>query len=370
MVFPVMMTLGMHYEGATPALLGAALGIYGLTQAVFQLPLGMASDRWGRKPIIALGLGVFAFGSIVAGMSDTIWGLLIGRALQGAGAIASATMALVGDLTSERNRTKAMAIIGVSIGVSFSLAMVLGPIIAARGGLPMIFWVSVALAAFGLMVLFLKIPTPVPSTESIQKVAPEGFGQMLTASLKDRSLLRLDLGIFVLHFILTALFVVMPSMLIDVGLDAAHHWRFYLPVMIAAFLLMLPFIYLAERKGHFKPIFLGAIVLIGVAHVILMLVSGYMAVVATLLFFFVAFNLLEATLPSLVSKVAGVSSKGTAMGVYSTSQFLGAALGGVFAGQLYTHIGPPGVFSIGIGLSIIWALAAMGMTVPTARPKN
>jgi MFS family permease len=362
MVFPVMMLFGGGYHGASPFLLGLALGGYGLTQAIFQVPLGLLSDIWGRKPVIFLGLAVFVAGSLVAATTDSVWGLIIGRALQGAGAIASAVMALVGDLTSEQNRTKAMAVIGASIGLSFSLAMVLGPMLAAVGGLAAIFWTSACMALAGMAVLYLFVPSPQLGKRS----GSEGLAvpHLLRDALRNGELLRLNAGVFALHFALTAIFVVVPLVLDSAGVESQKHWHYYLPTMLLAFALMLPLMFLAERKRKIKPVFVFAIAL-------LLLAEGFMAAnpslnawLLGLLVFFTGFNLLEATLPSLVSKMAHAGSKGTAMGIFSTCQFLGAASGGVVGGYVYQRWGFDSVLVAGLAVNGVWLLLALGMRPP------
>lgn len=362
MVFPVMMLFGQNYAGATPFLLGMALGIYGLTQAVFQIPLGLLSDVWGRKPVIFLGLVVFVLGSAVAALADSAWGLIMGRSLQGAGAIASAVMALVGDLTSEQNRTRAMAMIGASIGLSFSVAMVIGPILASIGGLSAIFWLSALLSLIGMLILYWLIPNPPvgKSHGSDGLTVPA----LLKNALRNIDLLRLDLGIFVLHFVLTATFVVVPLAFQNVGIDAARHWHFYLPVMVVAFIAMLPFMYVAERKRQIKNVFVAAVLLLALSEAGLGFAEHLWHWVFGLFTFFTAFNLLEATLPSLVSKQAPAGSKGTAMGVYSTCQFLGAAGGGMVGGYCYQTWGLSSVLMVSLTLCTIWFLVSLSMRSP------
>lgn len=341
-------------------LLGLALGCYGMTQAVFQIPLGLLSDVWGRKPIIVCGLILFAAGSIMAAMATDVWGLIIGRAIQGSGAIAGAVLALVGDLTSEQNRTRAMALIGVSIGVSFSVAMVMGPALAAFGGLAAVFWLSGLLALVGIAVLYVFVPEPPQLTSSEHKPVP----QMVRQVINNPDLLRLDFGVFSLHFVLTAAFVAVPVALAAEGVAVTSHWRYYLPIMAGSFVVMLPFIYLGERKRRLKPVFVGAVVVLACAELIMSLAGALWHWVTGLFVFFVAFNLLEATLPSLVSKQAPAGSKGTAMGIYSTCQFLGAATGGATGGVVYSAYGLAGVFVMGLAVCVIWAAAALGMRPP------
>lgn len=360
MVFPVMMLFGGAYHGATPFLLGLALGGYGLTQAVFQVPLGLLSDVWGRKPVIFLGLMIFVLGSVVAATTESIWGLVLGRALQGAGAIAGAVMALVGDLTSEQNRTRAMAVIGASIGLSFSLAMVIGPMLAAAGGLAAIFWASTCMALVGMAVLYLLVPDPVRQQGSDSLAAPK----LLGGALRDPDLLRLNAGVFALHFALTTVFVVVPLVLDTSGVKAEQHWHYYLPVMLLAFVLMLPLMFVAERRRKIKPVFIAAITLLLAAEALMVYSRGLVVWLLGLLVFFTGFNLLEATLPSLVSKLAHAGSKGTAMGLFSTCQFLGAASGGVVGGYAYQHWGFDSVLLIALLVNGGWLLLAMGMRPP------
>jgi MFS family permease len=362
MVFPVMMLFGANYEGATPFLLGLALGGYGLTQAIFQVPLGLLSDVWGRKPVIYLGLVVFVVGSIVAALTDSVWGLIFGRALQGAGAIASAVMALVGDLTSEQNRTRAMAVIGASIGLSFSVAMVLGPVLASIGGLSSIFWVSGCLSLVGMGILYLLVPDPPGG----KRRGSDGLAvpALLAGALRNPDLNRLNIGVFALHFALTAMFVVVPLVLDDAGVEAQKHWHYYLPVMVIAFILMLPFMYVAERKRKIKLVFVGAVALLAIAEAFLSYAHTLAFWLVGLLVFFTGFNLLEATLPSLVSKVAPAGNKGTAMGVFSTCQFLGAAFGGVVGGFCYQQWGFDSVLLVALGVNLIWLAVATGMRTP------
>jgi MFS family permease len=366
MVLPVLMLYGDDYRGSTPFLLGLALGVYGLTQACLQIPLGLLSDIWGRKPVIFLGLVVFAAGSLLAASADTVTGLIIGRALQGAGAIASAIMALVADLTSEQNRTKAMAGIGASIGVAFSVALVLGPVVAGLGGMAAVFGLSATLAGIGLLVVWRLIPDPsgMVETQGDHRHRQPLPGLVLGA-LRNPELLRLDWGIFCLHFMLMASFVAVPGMLETFGFDRETHWQIYLPVMLLSFIAMLPFMVLAERKRQVKQVFLGAIAVLGGAELGLAQWHGQMLTGLALLFvFFIAFNLLEATLPSLISKLAPAESKGTAMGVYSTSQFLGAFVGGSAGGLALQYWGLDSVFLICGVIASVWWLVGIFMRPP------
>lgn len=363
MILPVFALYADRIEGATPALMGLAIGIYGMTQAALQIPFGLLSDRWGRKPVIAAGLLLFALGSVVAALSDSIYGIIAGRALQGAGAIAAAVMALAADLTREEQRTKAMAIIGISIGLSFSLALVAGPVLDHWLGLAGIFWLTAVLACVGIAVLYLVVPQPAISR--LHRDAEPVPAQFLSV-LRDAQLLRLDYGILSLHMILTASFTVMPLILRDtLALPVGRHWQVYLPVLVLSVAAMVPFIILAERRRRMKQVFLGAILVIALAQFGLAAWHANLASVALLLFlFYVGFNLLEATLPSLISKMAPPDSKGTAMGFYSSSQFLGAFIGGATGGWLQGQAGVSGVLQFCGAAALLWLLVAASMRSP------
>lgn len=363
MILPVFALYAEHLEGFTPALAGLAIGIYGMTQALLQIPFGLLSDRLGRKRVIVAGLLLFALGSVVAALADSIWMVILGRAIQGAGAIAAAVMALTADLTREEHRVKAMAVIGMSIGVSFAVAMVAGPLLNTWIGVPGIFWLTALLALGGIAVLLWVVPQPQDSR--VHRDA-EPIPAQFAAVLGNGELLRLDLGILVLHMILTATFVVLPLVLRDqLGLAAADHWKLYLPVMVGSMLAVLPFIFVAERKRRLKPVFLGAILVLGLAELGLFWLGDDLLALALWVFvFFVAFNLLEASLPSLVAKVAPPDSKGTAMGFYSSSQFLGAFLGGLLGGWLHARYGLQGVFLFCALAAAGWLLLALGMKNP------
>lgn len=364
MVLPVFVLYGQELAGASEVLIGLAIGAYGLSQALFQVPFGALSDRYGRKRMILIGLLLFFAGSVIAALSEHIYGVIFGRFLQGAGAIASVLMALLSDLTSEQSRTKAMAFVGMSIGISFSVALVLGPLVAAFGGLQAIFWLTAIMALVGAAWLVAMVPTPV---NNFQNRDTRLFQDQLTEVFKRPDLLRLDFGIFVLHMILTAMFIAVPLSLIEhseMALD--QHWWVYLSVMTLSFFAMVPFIIIAETKQKMKPIFLLAITLLGVSAA----ASSYgqysfWAFWGCLFVFFMAFNLLEASLPSLVSKLCPAGSKGTAMGVYSTSQFFGAFVGGLLGGALLAKFGETGVYVFSALACVLWLLVAMGMINPS-----
>src|SRR5690606_26063030 len=325
MILPVFAVFGAALPGATPFLIGLAVGAYGLMQALLQLPFGMLSDRFGRKPLILAGLLLFAGGGVVAALADSIHGVILGRAVQGAGAVAAVIMALVADVVSEQHRTRAMAAVGMSVGGAFVLALVLGPLLAAWLGLSGLFWLSSLLAVGGLLVALVWVPNPAVRVREAQLP----LGPRLLRILKDPLLLRLNSGIFVLHAVLTACFVVVPGLLSErLGLPLARHSLLYLIVFLASFVAMVPLIIASERRG-LRPVMALAVLLVGVALVLLGLAGARLWWFGVALFvFFSGFNLLEALLPSLVGRAAPVGTRGTALGIYSSSQFLGVFVGG------------------------------------------
>lgn len=363
LILPVFALFAEDLPGATPVLTGLAVGIYGLTQAALQIPFGLLSDRIGRKPVIFAGLLLFAAGSVVAASADDIVWIIVGRALQGSGAVAAAVMALAADLTREEQRTKVMASIGMTIGASFMLAMILGPVINGWVGMHGIFWLTALLALLGIALVGLVVPTP--SVSRVHRDA-EPVPAMFSRVLRNADLLRLDFGIFALHLILTALFLAVPLALRDAGLVAEKHPMVYLPVMVVAILGMVPFVIIAEKKRKMKQVFLGAVAVLGIAQLALWQSppGSLWPLILALGVFFTAFNLLEATLPSLVSKTAPADAKGTAMGVYSTSQFTGAFVGGLAGGWVHQHWGLQAVFLFGALAAAAWLVVAVGMRKP------
>jgi len=363
MVLPVLATYGMDLAGATPALIGLAIGAYGLTQAIFQIPFGVISDRIGRRPVIYLGLIVFALGSVLAANSDSIWGVIAGRILQGAGAISAAVMALLSDLTREQHRTKAMAMIGMTIGLSFAVAMVVGPLLTRAFGLSGLFLATGAMALCGIVIVMFMVPR---STGTLQQRESGVAKHALLPTLRHPDLLRLDLGIFVLHAMLMSSFIALPLALVEkAGLPKEQHWWVYLTALLISFFAMIPFIIYGEKKRKMKRVLLGAVVTLMLTELFFWKFGDSLRtlVIGTVVFF-TAFNLLEASLPSLISKVSPAGGKGTAMGVYSTSQFLGSALGGILGGWLFQHGGLSVVFLGGAGLAALWLAFAVTMREP------
>ncbi|HIP53299.1 MAG TPA: MFS transporter, partial [Chromatiales bacterium] len=362
LILPVFALYAEHLQGTTPVLIGVAIGIYGLTQAFLQIPFGMLSDRIGRRPVIIGGLLVFALGSVVAASADTIWGVVAGRALQGSGAIAAAIMALAADLTRESRRTRAMAVIGMSIGMAFAVALVLGPVLDHWVGVPGIFWITAALALGGVLVVVFVVPTPVHSSfHQDAEPVPGQFGRVL----RNLDLLRIDWGIFTLHMVLTSVFLAFPLLLRDLGLETVNHWKVYLPVLVLAIAVMVPFVIIAETRHKMKQVFIGGIAVLTVAQLgFFFFTANLVGLVVALFLFFTAFNLLEATLPSIVSKVAPVDAKGTAMGVYSSSQFVGTFLGGLLGGWVQQQFGTAEVFLFALIMLLFWLATAWGMTPP------
>ncbi|WP_029936028.1 MFS transporter [Thiomicrospira pelophila] len=364
MIFPVFALFAeQEFQGITGLQIGLAIGAYGLTQALLQIPYGMLSDRFGRKPLILLGMAVFFIGSIVCAVADSIEMMIIGRAIQGMGAVAAVLTASVADLVREPYRLRAMSIVGITIGLSFTLSLVAGPILAEWVGVRGIFWVIAGLSVVGALLVVFAVPEI--KNQQFQREAQAVPAQFMEV-LRNTQLLRLDVGIFVLHAVLTAMFIVVPFMLRDqAGLDSLSHWEVYLPVMLLSFVLMVPLIIQAESFGRMKMVFAGAILMITLAQLgMSQWHTSYAWLFVWLLLFFTAFNVLEASLPSLVVKLSPADKKGTASGVYSTSQFLGAAVGGAIGGYLYQGYGYNGVFAFTVVIGSLWFVLALTMQKP------
>ena len=353
LVLPVFALEASKYPGGNDAaMVGLAMGLYGLTQAVFQLPLGMASDRWGRKRIIVGGLAVFAMGSLVAALADSLTGLMVGRALQGAGAVSAAVTALISDLTRDSVRTKAMAMVGGSIGLMFALALVLSPLLAAWVGLSGIFGQTFALALAGIAVVLWVVP----AEPAQQSNAPRGRPAEL---LQHKDLLRLNAGVFILHTVQMAMWVAVPALLVSAGLAKDGHWKLYLPAVVLSFVAM-GGLFSMERKGKLRAALLGAIGLVLVVQIGLGAVAQAssqppLALMGVLMFlFFVGFNVLEASQPSLVSRMAPTHLRGAALGAYNTLQSLGLFAGGFLGGVLAKWGGMPALFTATTVLMVLW----------------
>lgn len=364
MVYPVFAAYAGGLAGANPYLIGEALGIYGLTQGLLQIPFGLLSDKIGRKVMIVLGLLLFAAGSAVAALSTSIDGMIVGRALQGTGAVGSVILALVADLTREDNRTKAMALVGITIGASFMVALVAGPMLAAVIGVPGIFWLMVGLAGLGIVIVQFAVPTP--RQLRVHRDA-EAVPALIGAVLRNPELLRLDIGIFVLHAMLTASFLVVPGLLHStLGIAVHNQWMVYLPVLVVSVAVMVPAIIVAEKYRRMKGVFVGAVAALLLSQLMLGFgASNLYMLLAALVVFFSAFNVMEASLPSLITKTAPAEAKGTATGLYSSLQFLGIFAGGVIGGFAQQRGGDGAVFVLTTALALLWLIVAATMTQPS-----
>ena len=365
LVLPVFALEARKYPGGDdPAMIGLAMGIYGLTQGILQIPFGIASDKFGRKPVIILGLLVFAFGSVWAGCADNLQSLLVGRALQGAGAVSAAVTAMLADLTRDVVRTKAMALVGASISLMFALSLVISPWLAGWIGLPGLFFFTAVLALGGMAVVRWSVPdepyTLAPSDRS-------GLAEVV----RDSGLMRLNFGVFILHAVQLAMWVAIPAMLVQAGLDKLDHWQIYLPAVVASFVVM-GAVFAMERRGYLRAAFLAAVAMIAVVQLALLWVASITpslhALAALLFLFFCGFNALEATMPSLTSRLAPQASRGAAMGLYNTLQSLGFFAGGWLGGLGAKLYGTQGIFVSCTLLMVLWLVVAWPMVVP--QPKN
>ena len=365
LVMPVFALEARKYPGGDdPALIGLAMGIYGLTQGLLQIPFGMASDRLGRKRVILFGLIVFALGSLLAGFADSLMALLAGRALQGAGAVSAAVTALLADQTRDVVRTKALALVSAGIGLMFALSLVVAPVLASYVGLSGLFFFTAGLAVLGMGIVVWAVP-PEPA------VAKDAGRGGLLHVLSNPALLRLNIGVFVLNAVQLAMWVVIPALLVQAGLIKDDHWHIYLPAVLASFVVM-GGVFPLERRGYLRAVFLTAIGLLVLVQLGLLWVSSgtpSITQLAWLLFaFFCGFNILEATQPSMVSRMAPVSSRGAAMGVYNTLQSLGFFAGGLMGGHLAKSYGTQGLFLTSAALMVVWLVVAWPMVAPAPRP--
>jgi MFS family permease len=364
-ILPVFAFYAEHLPGGSNyTLVGIALGAYGLTQALLQIPFGWLSDRIGRKPVIYIGLVLFALGSFIAASASDIYLIIFGRIVQGAGAISAAVMALAADLTREEHRTKAMAAIGMTIGVTFALSLIAAPALNRLIGVPGIFMMTGVLALLAMVVVSRVIPNPVISRFHSDTEASAGRFQSV---LRNPQPLRLDFGVFALHAVLMALWLVVPLSLRNAGLAADSHWKVYFPVLLLSLVLIVPAIIYAEKKAKLKPVFVTSIAVLLASQIFLATTSDSLwGTAGALLVFFAAFNLLEATLPSLISKIAPVGAKGTAIGVYSSVQFLGTFIGATAGGYLFEHHGGVALFAFCGTLLALWLVFAFTMQAPAA----
>jgi len=360
-ILPVFALYAERLPGWDLTLVGFALGAYGLTQAILQVPFGWASDRLGRKPVLVAGLAVFAVGSLICALAEAPWAVILGRTVQGAGAISGVAIAFAADLTRPSQRTKSMAIIGSTIGVSFALSFVVAPVLQRAIGVPGIFALTGLLAIAAIAVVAWVVPPqPAPRRGAVR--VP--FAQVL----RDTELARLNVGIFALHAILMALFVVVPLALVRSGLPAAAHWSMYLGAVGIGFVLMLPFVAVRSVAAHERAVFLGAVAVLAAGLAVLAVAADSLGLLAAgLVIFFAAFNVLEAKLPALVSKAAPPAAKGAASGVYSSVQFFGTFVGAAAGGAIAQHFGPVAVLVTCLALAALWLAAAWPMGEPGAR---
>jgi MFS family permease len=357
MIFPIFSVYANNYESVTPFYIGLAIGAYGLTQAFFQIPFGYLSDKYGRKPLLIIGLVIFFFGSVIAANATDIYQVVAGRALQGAGAISAVLMAFLADYVSEEERPKANAFVGVQIGIAFMLALLLGPIVAHQVGISGLFWIIAMLSIVALIVVA-TLPFATPKQQ--YSLSVENFKKILTPNL-----LRLDFSVFALHLILTCAFIAIPIFLVENNiLSIQDNWQIYLPVIVLSFLGMIPMIIIATKFKKTKSIFLLSIFLLALSQILFYQSAlNYTTFFIILTLFFVAFNALEALLPSLIVKTASSEKRGLAMGFYASSQFLGAFVGGVIGGWIYNTLGLNSVFLFTTFIALIWWIISLNISI-------
>ncbi len=359
LILPVFSVHAHTLEGGDNlTLVGLAIGAYGLTQALLQIAFGAASDRFGRKPVIVVGLLIFLLGSVVAALATDIYTVIFGRVLQGAGAISAAVTALAADLTRDQHRTKVMAMIGASIGLVFAFSMVAAPLLYSLIGMSGIFWLTAVLACAGIYLILRVVPDAPP--------VPRATAGGLAGVLRNGQLMRLNFGVFVLHLIQTTMWVLVPAALVAAGgLAISEHWKVYLPAVLISFVVMVPAVIVAERKNRMKSVFNAAIILLGVVQLGLFVAGDKLfGLTLWLTLFFVAFNVLEATQPSWISKIAPAQSKGMALGVYNTLQSFGLFLGGMLGGYLAHVYGAQAVNLLCAMLALLWLAVSAGMNAP------
>ena len=366
LILPVFAVYARHLPGGESAFaVGLTLGIYGLTQGILQIPFGAASDRWGRKPVIAAGLLIFAAGSILAALGSDIWTVMAGRALQGMGAVSAAVTAMISDSVRDRVLTKAMAIVGSSIGLTFAFSLVASPVLAHYIGVSGLFWLTAVLSLAAVWVTY----RVVPDAPLVRKDA--GTGSDWKATVFNPDLLRLNAGIFILHMAMMAVFVVIPVEMSRLGLPVSEHWQGYLPAVVPSFCVLMPSISRSERAGKMKTLFLAAVLLLACVFAGFAAADDSLAAIGVLLFaFFCGFNILEATLPSFVSRTADASAKGLALGVYNTTQSIGLFVGGALGGWLSQTFGRTGVYAFCLVMTLVWFFIARGMTPPAAKARE
>ncbi len=369
MVMPVFMLEARHYAGGDDlSAIGLAMGMYGLVQAVLQIPFGMAADRFGRKRVIYLGLALLALGSIVGAMATSVTGLALGRALQGGGAISAAVTALLADQTRDAVRTKGTALVGASIGLMFALSLVLGPLLSAWGGLSAIFALTLLLSVGGVVIVRFWTP-PEPALPAAGRVRHSLWGLLV-----HRDLIRLNFGVFALYAVQLASWVSIPALLIQAGVASADHGWVYLPAVLLSFVVMGVTLFPMERRGLLRPLFLGCIALVLLVQVAWGVLAGSsppLWLLGVLLFlFFCGFNVLEASQPSLASRLAPTGARGSALGVYNTLQSLGIFAGGAMGGWLLKTVSASGVFMTSAGLMLLWLLVAWGTRFVHTSPQG